>query len=93
MAGGGAVKIAPHTSGIYTSSYNPASRDVTTATQYKRQRWRSAAACRCVAQVTAVGVRSHLAATIANGAYTVIQSTCGAYVLNTRMSGGARASL
>ena len=41
----------------------------------------------------AVGVRSHLAAAIADRAHTVIQSTCGAYVLSTRTSGGARASL
>eukprot|EP00965_Chrysotila_dentata_P261330 6214218-Pleurochrysis_carterae.AAC.2 len=43
---------------------------------------------------TAVGrVRSHPAAAITDRAYTVIQSTCEAYVLNTRMSGCARASL
>eukprot|EP00965_Chrysotila_dentata_P231958 6198671-Pleurochrysis_carterae.AAC.3 len=42
---------------------------------------------------SAVGVRSHLAAAIADRAYTVIKSTCKAYVSNTRMSGGARAPL
>eukprot|EP00965_Chrysotila_dentata_P257992 6213061-Pleurochrysis_carterae.AAC.10 len=42
---------------------------------------------------SAMGVRSHLAAAIANRAWTVIQSKYWAYALHIRMSVGARASL
>eukprot|EP00965_Chrysotila_dentata_P065680 2176485-Pleurochrysis_carterae.AAC.3 len=83
MAGGGAVKIgSSHERQLYKST-NVASRDIIAVTRHKRQRWRSA---------VAVGVRSHLAATIADRANTLIQSICEAYVLKTRISGFLRVS-